>query len=462
MDCLRYDRCGFNGHHRPTTPSLTKLAGESFVFDHAYATGPYTTESVPGIVAGQHSYNGAYFGHDPAWKALPPDSETLASHLQSHGYETLATLTNPHLTATRNFDIGFDHFHNLRTEGVDKAESDSATADNTTIYMLRERFQRSRRRITPSMLAFLAYRYYQYRTEWPTVDGEAVVEALRSRLQTADAPFFAWAHFMDPHAPINPQVAKGDRNGLSARAGTLRQLYRIGNHARERYDPLYDHLYDSAVRYVDEQLERIISALRSMNHWEETILIVTGDHGEVLYDRQGIYGHPRHHHYDESLRVPLLVRVPNRAGHRINRQVSLAWLPDLVTELIDLPQGNFPCPEGVATIFKDIDGSNPVVISDSLDEHGHTVSVRNGKYKLVSHINDGNTLETSYPYFEDDIVFKYRHDSAERTPIDCKPPQDLRSIADRIKTEPAMIPNIRGEFSQAVERRLKDLGYRME
>lgn len=126
IDCLRYDRCGFAGHDWNTTPTLDNLASESYVFDEAFSTGTYTTESVPGIIAGQHSHNGAYFGTDPAWKAIPVGSPTIASHLQENGYDTTAVLTNPHLTQERNFDTGFAHFENLRLAG----DSDRAAEDN--------------------------------------------------------------------------------------------------------------------------------------------------------------------------------------------------------------------------------------------------------------------------------------------------------------------------------------------
>jgi choline-sulfatase len=49
VDCLRYDRCGFAGHHRETTPTLDSLAGDSFLYNRAYGTGTYTTELVPDL-----------------------------------------------------------------------------------------------------------------------------------------------------------------------------------------------------------------------------------------------------------------------------------------------------------------------------------------------------------------------------------------------------------------------------
>jgi len=54
VGCLRYDRCGFTGHHKKTTSALSSLAGGSFLFDRAYVTGTCTTESVLSTIAGLH------------------------------------------------------------------------------------------------------------------------------------------------------------------------------------------------------------------------------------------------------------------------------------------------------------------------------------------------------------------------------------------------------------------------
>lgn len=457
IDCLRYDRCGFNGYYRRTTPVLTSLAEESLIYDNAYATGPYTTESVPGIIAGEHSYNGSYFGEDPAWKAISPQSATIAERLASDGYETIATLTNPHLTRARNFDSGFTDFHNLRTKGSDRAEDEAETTVNPIIAKLRTRFRQSERRIGLSLFAYLAHRYRQYRNGWPTIEGQEVTNKLKIQLQNANQPFFLWTHFMDIHAPIHPKVA--ERSGLpAAESGIFRRLYNAANHARGRYDPLYDRLYDSAVRYVDGQISQIVATLKSKKKWENTVLIITGDHGEVLYDRNEIYGHPRHHHYDESLRVPLLVRIPGISGRRIDRPMSLAWLPKLLMNLLNISSENFPGPSGGS--FHSPNDSQSLVVSDSLDKHGHTISIRGEEHKLISHFADDNTLERRYPYFEDDEVFAYRLDRTERTPID-RNPAILSGDVDKLKRTKDDLRNLQGRFSEQMEERLADLGYRV-
>jgi choline-sulfatase len=128
VDCLRYDRCGFNGCCSDTTPTLDRLAGNSSVFDRAYAPGPWTAESFPGILAGLHAPGVAYWDRPP-YKAIPHGAPTIAIRLGDEGYTTVATVTNPQLAADRNFDRGFDRFTNLKREqGGDDSEEDGIGA----------------------------------------------------------------------------------------------------------------------------------------------------------------------------------------------------------------------------------------------------------------------------------------------------------------------------------------------
>jgi choline-sulfatase len=462
VDCFRYDKCGFNGHYNETTPVLNNLAQGSHVFNYAYATGPYTTESVPGIIAGQHSHNGVYFGHDSAWKAIPPNSTTLATHLNNAGYDTKAVLTNPHLTSVRNFDAGFDYFQNLRTRGDDKAERESNDVSNPSIIdRLRDRFSRSNRKYSFLTIPFVAYRYRQYRDSWPTIHGEDLVNEFISQLDSISSPFFMWTHFMDLHAPISPKVTSEEIEELADGMGTFEHLYHIGNFSRDVSSSAYEHIYDRAVRYVDHQIGKIIQELKLKNLWDESILVITGDHGEVINDRMDIHGHPRHHHYDELLRVPLIIRVPETDGQRIDQPVSLAWIPRVITNLVELTCGDFPADYERISVLGESNSSTPPVISDSLDRHGHTISIRNETYKLISHESDDNTLKTQYPYFNDDIAFRYRTDPTEREPQSSDLPQQLCEIVQDIATDKQRIPNIKGTFSKQVTQQLKDLGYKM-
>ncbi|KAA9407022.1 sulfatase [Haloarcula sp. CBA1131] len=458
VDCWRHDRCGFNGHHRDTTPTLDSIAKESIVFNRAYSTGPYTTESFPGIIGGQHSYNGCYFGDDPAWKAFEQEDTTLAKSLSDVGYSTVATLSNPHLTKTRNFDLGFDRFRNLRTKGKDNAKQGG---DNTgwagRMYNIRSYMRRYSSLINPYTLPFILYRYRQL-SNWPTVSGEDVVTGFLSDLESTSRPFFGWTHLMDVHAPINPERAR--EGGLMPKGSNLRQFSWDAARASRIHEPRYDTMYDSAIRYVDQQLSVLISELKNRSLWDETILIITGDHGEVLWDRDQIYGHPRHHLYDDLLHVPLLVRTPEGSHKRINKPFSLAWIPDLISQLLDVNSGNFP--EKSNTDWINDTGSQDIeyVVSDTLDSSGHSVAVRTESRKVIHHRKGtDNDSKPDYRYFQEPIQFNYLSDPKERDGTE--PDSDIRTQAADLLTAAESLSTVGEGFDPDMEQQLQDLGYKM-
>lgn len=133
VDCLRRDRCGIYGHHRDTTPTMDALARKGYVFDEAYATGPVTTESFPGILAGRLSAQ-CVAGETLYQKRIPEGEPTIATHLQDAGYDTVGVISNPRIGLHVDTDRGFETFRNLRT-GVDRTKgkmTDGVVATRST------------------------------------------------------------------------------------------------------------------------------------------------------------------------------------------------------------------------------------------------------------------------------------------------------------------------------------------
>jgi len=457
VDCLRSDRCGFNGHHRDTTPTLDKLATNSLIYDRCYATGPYTTESFPGMMAGQHSFNGTQYGDNVAYKALSSDTPTLATELSANGYETAAVISNPHLTANRNFNRGFGLFTNYRSEDNDDHDNNSGFNLGSKMYALREKMRNQPTQYNPLSLLYVLHRYRQLKTEWPTTDAADIVNEAERVIQQfgeKQAPFFLWTHFMDVHAPISPD--RGDAAGLTS-VPTLRSLHWDASRAGRFFEPNYETLYDSAVRYVDNQIRRVVEQLREIGELEETVIIVTGDHGEILFDRNEVYGHPPHYHYDELLQVPLLVYDTDGPSERIRTPVSLAWLHELIAELTDISLTGLPSESGLESIRAEGDPNH--IISDTLDETGHTVSIRDSTHKVILH-NSFQDNQIEWEYRSEPSCFNYQQDPAERVGIDDIPEALLKEGERRINEE-GNLPEMQGEFSAQTEQRLQDLGYKM-
>jgi choline-sulfatase len=432
---------------------LDSLAQESTIYDSCYATGPYTTESFPGILAGQHSFNGAQYGETVAYKALPPDSPSLATELSDAGYNTGAVISNPHLVETRNFHIGFDIFENHRSQSRgDHDSNDSKLNFGSYMYNLREQMRKRRTKINPLALLYAAYRYSQLKTDWPTTDGAEIASQAKdviSEFSEDDDPFFLWTHFMDVHAPINP--VRANKAGLGS-IPQIRSLLWDASRAGRLYESNYEFLYDAALRYVDRQISKIVDKLREEGILNDSIIIVTGDHGEVLFDRQEVYGHPPHYHYDELLHVPLLVFGEKSQAERNQAPFSLAWLYELVGDTIDVTMEGFP-----PTVNGNINTTH--VISDTLDQTGHTVTVRNDAKKVITH-NRAGTETIQWEYSEASQGFLYQVDKSERQPLP-EVPTHLMHEAEAHLTSPSALPEVEGSFSEATMERLQDLGYKM-
>ncbi len=99
-------------------------------------------------------------------------------------------------------------------------------------------------------------------------------------------------------------------------------------------------LYEAEVRRLDERLGAVLDALQGRGRLDRCLLIVTSDHGEQFMEH-GRFFHPSFH-FNETLRVPLLVRLPEQTEpRRVEREVGLVDLLPTVAELLgaDLPAG---------------------------------------------------------------------------------------------------------------------------
>jgi len=461
IDCLRRDRCGIYGYHRDTTPTLDRLGQSGFVFDRAYATGPVTTESFPGLLAGRLSAQTV--AGDNLWqKCLPDGAPTIASHLSDEGWDTGAVISNPRIGRHVNSDRGFGEFRNLRTpdSGSDDGTDSSLLPEfaiGQNLYQLRERMREFDSLPYRYEIPFLGFRYYQYLSGWPSVRGETIVDEFVELLSRQSTPFFGWTHLMDIHGPIHPQtVTKG---GLS-NGGPFTQFRSQAKRVSNIYDSRTEARYDSTVRYVDEQLRRIVDWLRSNNLWDETALIVTADHGEALHDRR-VYGHPQHYMYDELLGVPLIARIPGREGGRIKQPFSLGWLHEIVSELGGVGELDVPLTSSRESHFASDSTEREVILADSISPRGHSVAAQKGEAKFVVQTGElSDTEETEvgpqgYSLLGRDPKERFSQQGSEAT---------LEQAARQVTVDPEDLRREVGSsgIDETTIDQLKQLGYTQE
>ncbi len=423
-----------------------------------------TAESFPGILAGQLSRDSSYL-EEIHLKSLSPDSSTIASCLSKQGYNTVATITNPQLSTIRNFDIGFDQFRNLESNAssqIAQNQPQNEESSGPPLSGLLDNFRRCLNNIdsapvNPFVPAYVAYREIQRRTEWPTVPAETVVDEFLADLEATTEPFFGWTHLMDLHAPLHP--GRINAGGLLS-ASSLTQFWWDSKRVRGSYESNYERMYDSALKYVDAQIGRLIQNLKVKDLWDETLLIVTGDHGESLYDR-GVYGHGegegqfahvdtgeiRHHYmYDDVIKVPLLIHGSEASVGRIEKPFSLCWLGDLITDYLDVEAPTFP---------QSRKESSEAVIADAVTNEGHTLAVRTDEWKLIT------SCSTNAEDIRENTTNAYyiSADPGERVPVSDVPDTLIETAAELV-VNPDNLPTLDGQVDAATKQRLSDLGYR--
>ncbi|WP_152042636.1 sulfatase-like hydrolase/transferase [Salinigranum salinum] len=467
VDCLRQDRCGLYDYHRNTTPFLDDIASDSYIFNNAYATGPVTTESFPGILAGRLSAQCVPQGNI-AQKGLPDDTETVATAAQRAGYSTAAVLSNPRIGSHVHTDRGFGRFTNLRTERKSTGNNGSvltrllpAIGVGERLMNLRVKMQSHNSVPKRYLLPFIAFRGYQSITGWPTVRGDTVINELLHTLDSLEEPFFSWAHLMDLHGPQRPSVVN---SGGMYRSSTLAQFRSHANQVSDIYDPPSDARYDSTLRFVDNQLARVKDWLVNADMWDETAIVITADHGEALCDR-GVYEHPTHYVWDELLKVPLLVRIPNGGGGRIEAPMSLGWLHEVLSDIGGWDGIDAPLATDRSSHFSENEyNRTQTMLADSLSNQGHTVIVREAERKLVAH-SDG-LLNADRPASKITPAGLYDLSVHPRERRVSDPPSHLRQIAEDVLTTPEIFVTRLEEQSDpvgidaGVEDQLRQLGYR--
>ena len=384
IDTLRADRLSCYGHTNKTTPVIDSLAKNGVVFTNCIASASWTMPSFGSIFTSVHpSGHGAIsYRHK-----LAPDLTTLAELLKSVGYHTAGFISNPTLDRKFGFQKGFDHYDDksiAMRHGMNlyhEADFDKLSINAT---------------VTSHTVTDLAAHWLE---------------------KSREEPFFCFALYFDPHdlyvppIPYNTQFDKGYQGKMdgrnfrrflnqrpkeslhfanSQRTGGTSIGARLPENVSARDLKRLNALYDGEICYTDHCIGRLLDKLRELKLFDNTLIIVTADHGEEFMDHGGVlHGHTL---YDEQIRVPLIVHHPASipGGRRIQQIVShIDYLPTLC-ELVGSPVPEQAMGKSFWPLLKpdhrgaaQQDKTDRYAISESSVGKVDLKSITSGRYKLV-------------------------------------------------------------------------------
>jgi arylsulfatase A-like enzyme len=296
LDAGRADHFGAYGYARPTTPNIDRFAREGVVFERAFTPAVYTLGAMSSVWTSQ--YPDRHHAEVSFAARLPADRLTLAELLGAQGIHTAGFVSNVIAGTFNGFDRGFSEFHEVfRDQGTSGADGLARTV--------------------PGWLAGQAGRR-----------------------------FFAYVHFREPHCPYNPPPPFDTRFGpdrplssdMRTACGPGTWITEVNQGRRPLLPAEKDHLarlYDGNLAFADEVMGQIRAALEKAGLLERTVVIISADHGEALFEH-GWIGH-NVQLYDESMHIPLIVRFPAGKGPAPGTRLrTLADLLDVAPTIADL------------------------------------------------------------------------------------------------------------------------------
>jgi arylsulfatase A-like enzyme/uncharacterized membrane protein YbhN (UPF0104 family) len=302
VDTLRADYLPCYGASDVKAPNICGLAESGGLqldgFSHASWTKPATASLLTSLVPTTHNAMSKL-------ARLSDEVDLVSEVLQGHGYSTGGVVSNVNLAASWGFDQGYDEYHYLAPSYLAGATESSSKLILYQLY--RQVYFKLKSGITFDG-------FYQ--------DSRVVNEVAFDWLDRfKDDRFFLFVHYMDVHDPYFEHPYDG------------RGVARVSNkwpNAEEAED--LKRLYRGEIEYLDEAIGELVAHLKSLGVWDDTLVVLTADHGEEFYEHEGWW------HgltlYNEQIHVPLLIKPA--VGQPLPEATRMARHIDVVPTLIDV------------------------------------------------------------------------------------------------------------------------------
>ena len=307
IDSLRADHMNLYGYNRLTTPHIAKYAQGGSVFEHNFSPSIPTTPGYSTMLTGMDCFdtNVVALRHEGT---IVEGISSLAEVLKENGYNTTCIGFTGNAAAK-----GFDNYMNF-TGFSNYAEGRAHKAQGLN---------------------------------------DVAIPELK-RLAAEDKPFFLFLRHMDPHSPYLPPAPYErmfyDGNEYNTNNESLKPVYEFKpfcDYFTEWFPPGCtdkDYIiaqYDGEIAYMDACIQQIFTTVEALGIEEETLVVITSDHGETLHDHDCFYDH--HGLYDCTLTVPLVLRYPGKvpAGKHYNDYTQLKDVMPTVLDLLGV-ESNIP------------------------------------------------------------------------------------------------------------------------
>jgi arylsulfatase A-like enzyme len=335
-DTVRAGNLSLYGYGRRTSPNLERLATRGVRFDQAFATAPWTLPSHSSLFTGR-------WPHELTADWLVPldkSHTTLAQYLAAHGYDTAGFVANlDYCGRETGLSRGFAHYEDYPIELWDVFTRYIGIGSRIDLLTPASVINRQLRNLWGDAYDVIP------RSKEHAKDARAVDRSFLAWLswqRKRHRPFFAFLNYNDTHSPYEVP----DRSIPAFGLRPISYLDRLTMKSWDTLDKLKvsmahvqmaKDIYDDGIYYLDRRLGALIDELEARRVLDDTLVIVTSDHGEHLGDHR-LFFHGCSL-YRQLLGVPLLIVDPKGgapAGRHVIEPVSLRDIPATVVDILGL------------------------------------------------------------------------------------------------------------------------------
>jgi arylsulfatase A-like enzyme len=402
VDALRADHVGAYGYRENTTPHLDELARKGTLFHNHIADASWTLPSHAAMLTSQYSH---VIGVEKIDQSIPKSTVTLPEVLKNYGYNTKGIISFAFVEPMYGFEQGFDEY------------------DTSNSYFNGE-----------------------YRDKWYKSSPDITDKAISWITKNKDKRFFLFLHYFDVHEAYNPPPP---------------------------FDKLFNaseneivNAYDGEIAYTDYHLGRLFSQLSALDLTDNTLIIVTSDHGDAFMEH-GVYGHEPTV-YEEIIQTPLIVSLPARIpeAKAVFQQTQSIDVAPTVLDILGFP---IPREFNGETLLPLILGKGTpkgreYTFSRVISQWYHKETVRTPKYKLIHVYEPLNASLDNTTRVHSYELYDLEQDSGEKKNLIAERPDvvsELKTVLDvwlsRGKDANVTVQPV--ELSEAAKKRLESLGY---
>jgi arylsulfatase A-like enzyme len=422
------DWVGFlKGHPQARTPNMDRIAARGVAFANANCAAPLCAPSRAAVFSGKLPYRSGVYGNDDDIRQIAPQLVLLPAQLKAHGYRTFGTGKMLHQKRADIFDESFvpeqrwspfaPRAVNYTAEELPSKATDNPRhvvdmgAGKPPVILPLNRMPSDRAPDSAGGESF----------DWGPVDvpdsamGDAQIVdwAIEKMNAPGGGPFFMGVGFYRPHIPLFapakyfapfpvetiqlPPVRENDLDDLGATARKVAvEAITAGSHAttvKHQQWKAAVAAYLACIYFVDAQIGRLLDALEQSPHARNTLIVLWGDHGWHLGEKQH-WG--KWTGWERSARVPLAIAPPVQAGKFVRGRssgepVSLIDLYPTVLEIADVPapKTGLDGQSLVPLLREPARKTQRMVVSTFFGEH---FSVRDDRWRYIQYADGSDEL----------------------------------------------------------------------